>query len=78
MIQPGVVSLQRGTREESGSWFELSEFFALVEASTGDGRTRIRAAPSAPIADADGTLADLTTKFNGLLAHLRTVGVVGT
>ena len=31
-------------------------------------------APSAHIADADGTLADITTKFNTLLAQLEAAG----
>lgn len=30
----------------------------------------------AAIANADGTLADLTTKFNALLAELRAAGVI--
>lgn len=32
----------------------------------------------AAIADADGTLADITTKFNALLAKLRTLGLIAT
>ncbi len=32
----------------------------------------------AHIVDADGTLADLTTKFNTLLSHLRTHGLIAS
>jgi hypothetical protein len=34
-------------------------------------------AQQAGIADADGTLADITTKFNSLLAKLETLGAIG-
>jgi hypothetical protein len=34
-------------------------------------------AQQAGIADADGTLADITTKFNALLAKLETLGAIG-
>ena len=39
---------------------------------------QVLGAQGAAIADADGTLADITTKFNALLARLRTHGIIAT
>ena len=42
------------------------------------GSNKVVGARGAAIADADGTLADLTTKFNTLLSRDRTHGLIAT
>jgi len=39
---------------------------------------KIRLSTQAHIIDADGTLADITTKFNTLLSYLETAGILAT
>ena len=42
------------------------------------GTSKVLGAQQPAIADADGTLLDLTTKFNLMLAALRTHGIIDT
>jgi hypothetical protein len=51
------------------------DFRALTQAIR---RIEQRLSGNAPIADADGTLADLTSKFNQLLAHMRAARFIPT
>jgi hypothetical protein len=62
-----VITLLQGTREESGSWFELSDDFVLQ--SRTDGRLKIAVNPSASV-----TMTDLTLTGDLDVAGLAAVG----
>ncbi|MFN2486501.1 MAG: hypothetical protein ABR609_07845 [Acidimicrobiia bacterium] len=55
------------------NWRSLAIGTSVVVAGT-----KVIGTQGAAVADADGTLADLTTKFNTLLARLRAHGLIAT
>jgi len=60
-----------------------NEFERVLERNLANWTTKLsdeidKMTNGAAIADADGTLADITTKFNALLARLRTQGILKT
>lgn len=69
------VTLEDGGRPLRRDLFVVGGGLETYDADT-DGGVGLRVVPLAAIADADGTLADLTTKFNTLLASLRTAGIL--
>lgn len=73
LSQPPMRGPILGPKEEERQPFQPpSRLFAAWMRDVSENMQQRR--DVAAINDADGTLADLTTKFNQLLAHLRDVG----